>query len=271
MNGPARQAATATERAVQALGRALERAVPKCELALSAAVRRPAAVAVSAVDALSGAEVRGGGGRAWFRVGGGGERCGALALDAGAAIRLADVLMGGHGDTAPAGREPGRLELDLVAGRLTVAFSAMGDVLALHGVAPVVVRPVEGPAELALGSQLARAVLAVSLGGADADIDLLLPMAGHGGAGSGPQPDATEALLETLAGVPLAVSLRFRPVRLMAADLDGLGVGDIIRLEQPAPAPVVAAVAGRPLFRARTGRQGSRLAVEVLEIEESYR
>lgn len=261
-----RQAATATGRAVAGVARALDRAVPKCELALSAAMRRPAAVRVAAVDAVSGAEVGAGAGRSWFRVGGDAERSAALALDTAAVVRLADVLMGGHG-AVDATREPGRLELGLVAGRLTAALAALGDLLAAQGVAPVLVRPVEGPAELTLGSQLVKASLAVSLGGAEATIDLLVPLPGHAAPGEA-HADPTATLLESLAAVPLWISLRFPPVRLAAADLDGLEVGDVIRLDQPAPALLVAEVDRRPLFRARTGRQGARLAVEVLDVEE---
>ena len=268
MRAPDHQAVgTATGRAVAAVAKELDRAVPRCALALSAAVRRSVLVEIGPSAAVSAADLGAEDGRTWFRVGPPGERCAAAVLDAGAVVRFADVVMGGQG-ASPADRQPAGLELMLVAASLATAVACLSDLLAAQGVATTAVQPLAGPTELALDGQLVRAPLTITLGAAEVAAELLIPMTGHAPpAGSADlRPDA--ALVESLASVPLSVAVRFPSVRLRACDLDDLEVGDLIRLEQPGDPSVVGEVGGRALFRGRTGRSGRRLAVQVLEIDE---
>lgn len=258
--------ATATGRAIAGVRKALDRAVPKCELALSAAVRRPAGVTVTSVDAVAAAEACADDRRSWFRIGGRQDRCAALALETPAVVRFADVLMGGRGEQGD-GR-PSTLEVRLVAGRLTVALECLGELLAAQGVAGTAVEAVDGPAELALDGQLVQAALDIALGEARGAAWLLVPLAAHAVPAGRADADGGAAVVEALAAVPVPVSVRFAPLSMRASELDGLEVGDVIRLEQPSAATVVAEVGGHPLFRGRPGRQGRRLAVEVVEMDK---
>lgn len=269
MRAPDHQSgATATGRAVAALAEELDRVAPRCALALSAAVRRSVRVAVDTSSAVAAADLGAEEGRTWFRVGAPGQRCAAVSFEAPAVVRLADVVMGGQGAPSPA-RPPTTLELVLVADSLATVLACLADVLATHGVASTVVQPLAGPTELALDGQLVRTTLGITLDTAEVSADLLIPLVGHAApAGSHDfRPDAD--LVQSLASVPLSVAVRFPPVRLRACDLDDLEVGDLIRLEQPGDPSVVGEVGGRALFRGRTGRSGRRLAVQVLEIDET--
>ena len=44
-----------------------------------------------------------------------------------------------------------------------------------------------------------------------------------------------------------------------------LGVGDIVRLEQPAEKPVLLSIGGKPAFLARMGLRGRAKAVQIVE------
>ncbi len=65
------------------------------------------------------------------------------------------------------------------------------------------------------------------------------------------------------AAVPLRVQLRASEVPI--TDLDRLRPGDVLRLDHRVDEPVLGMVEGRPVFSARAGRRGRKLAVEVTD------
>ena len=78
------------------------------------------------------------------------------------------------------------------------------------------------------------------------------------------------ALNQTLeqATLPITVTVGFAEVPLR--NLMKLGVGDIVRLDQPAEGPVVLSIGGRPAFLARMGLRGRAKAVQIVERVEKF-
>lgn len=182
---------------------------------------------------------------------------------------LADVVMGGPGTVAE--RPPSALERRLVAAHIgpavrDVALAALPDLGVACVVepwtadsAPSLDGAVAVHVQLTIGDVAGRLTLALPGGRlaasapatpADAGIDL-------GAADSNP------LMLDALSDVPVAVAVRFDPVRVAASDLDHLDVGDVIRLEHPTARPLVGVVDHQPLFLARPGRHGRHLAIRV--------
>ena len=67
--------------------------------------------------------------------------------------------------------------------------------------------------------------------------------------------------------VPLAIRLRTSAVP--AAELEGLAVGDVIRLDHRIDEPALGQIGDRTVVRARLGRRGRRLAVQIAEWNRS--
>lgn len=80
-----------------------------------------------------------------------------------------------------------------------------------------------------------------------------------------------ESLRQTVEEVSVPVRVRLGRARVTLGDLVGLAPNDVIPLDQPAHAPLEVLVEGSPVFRARPGRVGRRLAVEILSREEAPR
>jgi flagellar motor switch protein FliM len=80
-----------------------------------------------------------------------------------------------------------------------------------------------------------------------------------------------EALRQTVEEVTVPVEVRLGRARVTLGDLVGLAPNDVIPLDRPAHAPVEVLVGGAVVFRARPGRVGRRLAVEILSREEAAR
>ncbi len=80
-----------------------------------------------------------------------------------------------------------------------------------------------------------------------------------------------EALRHTVEQVTVPVQVRLGRARVALGDLVGLAPNDVIPLDRPAHAPLEVLVGGAVVFRARPGRVGRRLAVEILSREEAAR
>lgn len=242
-------------------------AVPRFGLLLGSLVRRDATATLVAIERVTAADLPRAG-HTWFVVEhagpGGRTGPGALVLPDELVVRLAEVLMGGPG--LGADRSPTRLEASLVANRLRVALAPVVAGLEETGLGGIHLVPADGDTP-PCAPDLLRAVIELVVGGVEGSMELALPAALVGGAGqdrSVPEPHPTVA--DALERVPLTVAIRFEPVELAATDVDGLAVGDVIRLDHPVGRPLVGELDGRAVLRVRPGRRGRRLAVEVEEV-----
>jgi flagellar motor switch protein FliM len=112
-------------------------------------------------------------------------------------------------------------------------------------------------------------------------VTICLPFSGllphlQSAAGSGAVSDreraqrAQSALLlqEQFSQVPVAVSVRFRPITLEPATLAALEPGTVLRLHHPASAPLDVTVAGTTFAHATPGARGQRLAALIVNTPE---
>jgi len=79
---------------------------------------------------------------------------------------------------------------------------------------------------------------------------------------------ARERLEHLVQGVPVDVALQFAPVVVHPRDVVGLTVGDVLPLEHPATRPLDVVVDGVVLAHAAAGSHGSRLACQIVSVEE---
>ena len=142
-------------------------------------------------------------------------------------------------------------------------MAAVLPVAALHLV------PMSDPAVPA--TELVAFELMLTAAQVDGSLLVALPAAHFTAAGitaAGHEFEPDPALVSALQAVPMRLSVRFGAVRLPGDELERLAVGDVVRLPHPVDQPLVAEVDGQPLFLARPGRRGRRLAVEIADIVE---
>ena len=255
--------------ALRAVTAGLAVAVPRIALLLSAAVRRPTGAVAGDFHPAAVADLAGDG-QAWFRLDyrhdPAGAPPGVAVVSDEDVTGLADVLMGGPGLAAE--REPSPLERRLVASRLSQALRPLVDALGPFGVEVVTLTP-SSQDEAGVNAGLVRLPLELTLGELTAALVLAFPASLFAAAGR--EPGLAPPLPEVdaaLRSVPVTVRVRFAPLRLAADDLDGLAVGDVVRLDHPVEQPLIGEVDGRPLFLAQAGRAGRNVAVEVVEVIE---
>ena len=177
---------------------------------------------------------------------------------------LAELFMGGPGEAAH--REPTPLECAVFASRLN---AALHPVVAALPVEALRLAPAPTPAVPA--TELVAFELALSAAGVAGALQVAIPAAHFAGAGiaaAGHDPEPDPALVSAMRAVPMRLSVRFDAVRLPGDELERLAVGDVVRLPHPVDQPLVAEVDGQPLFLARPGRRGRRLAVEISDVVE---
>lgn len=249
-----------------ALREALEQAAPRMGLLVEAMLRRPATATAGTVERLplAGLELAG---QCRFILeydgGAGGGRGGAALLPQGLVVGLAEMFMGGPGRAGS--REPSPLEQGVVASRLGVALGPLAEALPVGGFR---LRPA-GDIDPLHAPEIVLVEIVLAVDGLRGSLRIALP-GGLFSAGD-VQPVRVEPAAELVAAlraVPLPIAVRFDDVRLPGADLERLAVGDVVRLAHPVDRPLVAEVDGRPLFLARPGRRGRRLAVEVTDLVE---
>ncbi len=193
--------------------------------------------------------------RLWLRVGDV-----LLAPLRGTVTGLAEVFMGAPA-TLPE-RGPTSLELSILLPRLS-------DVL--HDLPAALDLPTGGSVEAAgtdVGRQLGLVVLApftLTVEPVTYELPIVLPRAVVEGdeiaAGRG-----VARIEEAVAEVPLELEIAFEPLRVPALEIEGLEVGDVLRLEHRSVEPLTALVGGRPMLRVHPGRPGRHLTVEVTEV-----
>ncbi|MDR3069002.1 MAG: flagellar motor switch protein FliM [Cellulomonas sp.] len=80
--------------------------------------------------------------------------------------------------------------------------------------------------------------------------------------------EARERLEQLVQAVPVDVAVEFAPVVVHPRDVVGLAVGDVLPLEHPATRPLDVVVDGVVLAHAAAGSHGSRLACQIVAVEE---
>ncbi|MDP1793337.1 MAG: FliM/FliN family flagellar motor switch protein [Acidimicrobiales bacterium] len=256
-------AANVPEHVVAGVKGQLELLAPKCGLAMTSVVGREANLQIGDVESFAGDHPEGD--FSWFRVGDPVGRSAALFVSLAGVARLAELFMGGDGRGPD--RAPAPLEWSIVLKRIGSVLTGMGEVLGAFGVDSLNVTPVD-EAELNLESHQIRAVIDVKIGGIGVPITLVLPAAHHVVRSAAPQVETSAALTEALSEVPVSVAIRFASVEMSADELDGLEVGDVIRLDQPEHAPLVGMVDNKFMFTGHVGRHGRRLAMKIVEIAQ---
>jgi flagellar motor switch protein FliM len=243
------------------LERDLERAAPRVGLLLEAMLRRPVQAASGTLSRVRPADLDGDG-LTFFSLEHGDPGRGVGTAPASFVTVLAEMFMGGPGHAA--NRVPTSLEQSVVASRLSSALGPVVEVLPVRQLRLVAFDEVSTPA-----TEMVRWTFDLRIGDAAGTVGLALParlFAAGDVRAAGPEPDLNPALVSALQAVPLPFTVRFGAVQLPGADLDQLAVGDVVRLAHPVDQPLVAEVDGQPLFLARPGRRGRRLAIEIAEV-----
>ena len=245
------------------LGRDLATAGLRAGLLLEAMLRRPVTASAGELRRIRPLDAAVDGGTAFSVDLGSGPR--GIATAAGPFVTgLAELFMGGPGDAAV--RPPTPLESAVFASRLNAALGPVVAVLPVETLHLSPAAPAGGPA-----TELVAFDLTVSAAQVTGTLLLAIP-AGHftaaGLTAPGGDPEPDPALVSALQAVPMRLSVRFGAVRLPGDELERLAIGDVVRLPHPVDRPLVAEVDGQPLFLARPGRRGRRLAVEIADIVE---
>ncbi len=76
---------------------------------------------------------------------------------------------------------------------------------------------------------------------------------------------SAELLQEQMSHVPVSVAVRFRPTRLGPIDLSTVRLGDVLRLNHPASAPLDVSVDGITFAHSTAGARGQRLAALIVD------
>ena len=245
------------------LGQGLGNAALRSGLLLEAMLRRPVSGSAGPLRRVRPADVALTG-VAGFSVDLGGGPRGVATAPGPFVTGMAELFMGGPGEAAH--RDPTPLECAVFASRLNAALEPV------LGILPVTaLRLAPAPTPAAPATELVAFELSFSAAGVTGALLLAVPAAHFAAAGigaAGPDVEPDPALVSALQAVPLGLSVRFGAVRLPGDELERLAVGDVVRLPHPVDQPLVAEVDGQPLFLARPGRRGRRLAVEIADIVE---
>ncbi len=196
-----------------------------------------------------------------------------LVLPAESAVRLADLLMGGTGETAP--RPTTRLEQSVLLRHVVPALWPLATALADAGVTGLQAGPIsDDPLPTGTGEVVAVLLEAVLPAGGEATLVLCLPARSLLPAGPERPTAVAGPAADVLGSVPVTVALRLPGATVAAADLAELSPGDVLRLDGGATAeltgllPLGGARAGEdlPVLTATLGRRGRRRAVVVHEL-----
>ena len=245
------------------LARELATAGLRAGLLLEATLRRPVTASAGELRRIRPADVVVEGVASFTIDLGAGPR-GVATTEAPFVTSLAELFMGGPGDASH--RPPTPLESAVFASRLNAALGPVVAVLPVDTLRLAPAGPPSGPA-----TELVAFDLTISAAQVSGTLRLAIPAAHFTAAGitaTGPDPEPDPALVGALQAVPMGLSVRFGAVRLPGDELERLAVGDVVRLPHPVDQPLVAEVDGQPLFLARPGRRGRRLAIEIADVVE---
>ena len=98
--------------------------------------------------------------------------------------------------------------------------------------------------------------------------ETVLPQLGATNPTTSPE-NAAELLRQQMAWVPVEVSVGLMPVTVRPEAILRLAVGDLIPLNHPERRPLEVRIAGQRIARAGLGRNGARLAAQIVDTEEN--
>jgi flagellar motor switch protein FliM len=209
---------------------------------------------------------------------------GMLEIGLGPTMTCVDHMLGGSGGVQPV-RQLTDIESTVFGGLVERLLGEMR--YALADLAPLSVHAtgveysphlaqVAGPADVMVVVRLD-----LDIAGAREPISLCLPFAGlhpHLVRASAPTvvSERERALREVAAGrlrrrfdsVPVEVGVRLRTARLSPDRLAALQLGDVVRLDHPASAPMTVVVDDQHVAHATLGASGKRLAALVVDVPE---
>jgi flagellar motor switch protein FliM len=245
---------------------AVSEAAPRVGLLLGLACGRTVTVTAQAVRRVALREVATTG-AVWAPLTCGLSDPGLLLVPADSAVALADVFLGGLGETAD--RAATTLEQQLVVQHVLPALKPVAEALAEHGVTRLQAGAVsDKPLPVGGGEVVALQLEAVLPQGTVARISLCLPaksLLPTETETAAPVP--TRATEQLLGDVPVDVSLRLPSSYVTAEEVEDLHPGDVIRIDAGALTTLVGVLAGShhdvPVLSASLGRRGRRRAVLV--------
>lgn len=192
-----------------------------------------------------------------------------LAVPAPLTVALADTLMGGSGNQTDTSGRPGTtLEQRLVLRHLGPALQPLVLAFAGNGLTALTVgEPETHPLPASIGDLVAlRLLTSVGDSGAEDTITLALPARALLPGNELPIAEPPSSTAAALAEVPVEVSIRLSPTSLSAAEVEGLALGDVVRLEHPVDRPLLGLLDDRVVLHASLGTRGRRRAVLVTDL-----
>lgn len=194
-------------------------------------------------------------------------------------MTVVDRILGGRGDADQPSRALSEIETGLVrqlvqriVHELTYAFESLSPVLAhvvnlesdpqFMQIAPASEPVIVSSLDIRIGDLQATSTLCLAF----ATLQPLLDAVGS--RASAPAiataASATRAIEERLRGVPVDVTVAFRPVTLTSREVLSLAVGDLIPLRHPIAEPLSIKADGVPVAAVVPGSHGQRLACQVV-------
>lgn len=211
-----------------------------------------------------------------------------LQLPVGAAMVWIDYLFGGagRGDDRE-GRELTEIEFTLVKDLLQHTLGDLGYAFAQITPLEVTVRSVQYNPQFVQAVPAGDAVLVAQFTVRTAEredtatfmlpAELLLTAVRASEGGDGRSEEDRRAALaaqidleKAVQEVPVPVAVRFTPITVHPRDVVDLKVGDVLPLSHPSSRPLDVVVDGVVLARAAAGSHGSRLACQVVTVEEIH-
>lgn len=249
---------------------AVEDAAPRGGLMLSVACGRPVEMSCGTVERVS-TEQLSRPGDTWVPLSCGLPAPALLVVPAALSTALADLFLGGAG--AGDDRPATPLEQRLIVRHLLPALEPVRVALAEQGVTALAPgAPSTEPLPPSAGDTVAVRLTVTLASGVTGTATLafatraLLPTAALEALIAAPSAPATAAL----ADVAVVVALRLPGTVVTAADVEGLAVGDVLRLDHPLGTPVIGVVSSadgdQPFLLAGLGRRGRKRAVVVSEL-----
>ncbi len=192
---------------------------------------------------------------------------GLLLVPAETAVALADLYLGGQGDSEDRPTTP--LEQQLLVRHTLPALRPLAETLADHGVTSLNAGAVSDQPLPVGGGEVVAIPLDIELPrGTTVRLTVCLPAKSLLPSDADPAPAVPSAMAEAALGdVQVEISLRLTPTVVSAEDVEDLHPGDVIRLDTDAAQHLVGLLGGSdgdvPVLGAALGRRGRRRAVVV--------
>lgn len=203
-----------------------------------------------------------------------------IQFPASTALTWVSHMLGGTGNRVTPERKFTQIEEALVRGLMADALEDLRYSLGALLVVPISVDAIQYNSQFAQAAATADLMIVASFalevgeGSSIATVALpariLLEQLGEVHP-TGSRAKSKELLQAQLSRVPVEVSLRLTPVRVLPSRILDLAVGDILPIPHPKHRPLDLAVDGLSLARAAVGSNGSRLACIIIESKEKPR